>query len=496
MEVRFGTFAKEINSTKQINVSGPTTQGFTNIECQLKDNVSFLSPVLLVDDQVFDPSWNYAYIYIWNRFYFVHDTVISTGGIWEVQLALDVLASWKSYIVGMSAYVARSASHGSDFIPDSTWSHTANIYTTTTTIDIGLDEDGCYLLYTASNAMSADALPAGVTYEGPPGTSCYLCTKVQLAHIISYLFSSAFFNDVKGTMDTTTEAVAKMIFNPFQYVVKCMWLPLDPQDIPALPDSPVRFGWWEANDPAFSGALIQTPYIYKGFNFTLGSYNDWTDRDGNWTKNDIYIPGIGTLSIPVDYQGQSMNGVLDIDLATGACAAYIKDATGNLIVSGSGQLGADVQLSGLYKDITQNGVSGLLGAAKHTIGGAITGYIRGLRNMQTTDKSLGGMIDSLGTVATETVQGTQAAIQPTASSVGQSGTRVVNARHTDILVCTSTYNKLSDNHLYLGKACNQVMSLANLSGYTEIVNPKADIPCTSEETQMINNFLSGGFYLE
>ena len=496
MEVRFGIFAKEINSTKQIDVSGATTQGFTNLECQLKDNVSFLSPVLLVDDRAFNPSWNYAYIYIWNRFYFVHDAVISTGGIWEVQLALDVLASWKSYITGMSAYVARSASHGSDLLEDSTWSHTSNIYTTTQTVDIGLEEDGCYILYTSSNGAAADVLPAGTVYGGPPGVTPYLCTKEQLSHIISYLFSSSFFNDAKGTMDTTTEAVAKMVFNPFQYVLKCMWLPIPAEDIPTLPDSKVRFGWWETNDVALSGALLSAPYITKGFQFTLGTYTDWTDRDSNWTKNDIYVPGIGTMSIPVDYQGQQMFGRYDIDLATGACGVFILDGTGNIIVSGSGQLGADVQLTGLYKDVTGNGVSGLLGNVKRGLFGAISGYTKGLRTMQTSDKSLGGLIDSIGTVASETVQGSQAAIQPTASSVGQNGTRAIIANNYEIKVCTATYNRLSDNHQYLGKVCNQIMSLANLSGYTEIVNPKADIPCTSEETQMINNFLSGGFYLE
>lgn len=498
MEVRFGIFAKEINSTKQIDVSAYRTPGFTNVECQLKDDVSFLSPILLINIDEYNPEWNYAYIYIWKRFYFIHDAVITTGGIWEVQLAVDVLASWKSYITGMSAYVARSASHGSDLLEDSTWSHVSDVYTSATNISLNLDEDGCYILYTASNGMDPNVL--GTTYAGPPGTTAYVCDEAQLANIISYLFSSAFFDLAKGSMDTTTEAVAKMIFNPFQYVVKCMWLPLPKSAIPALPDAPIRFGWWEADDPdsgiIYSGALMQTPFLQKGFNFTLGSYNDWTDRDPNWTKNDLYVPGIGTMSIPVDYQGQIMNGVYYIDLATGGVGVFIRDHTGNIIVSGSGQLGADIQLSGLYKDITANGVSGLIGNVKHTLGGAITGYIRGLRNMQTQDKSLGGLIQSLGTVARETVQGSQAALQPTASSIGQNGTRAITANELNIVLSTATYNRLSDNHLYLGKVCNRIMSLAALSGYTEIVNPKADIPCTSEETQMINNFLSGGFYLE
>ena len=64
MEIRVGTFLKEINSTKAPDISSTTTPGFTNIEVQLKDNVSILSPVILISDDVYDPAWNYCYIYI------------------------------------------------------------------------------------------------------------------------------------------------------------------------------------------------------------------------------------------------------------------------------------------------------------------------------------------------------------------------------------------------------------------------------------------------
>ena len=103
MEIRVGKFSKEINSTKQINVSSSTTPGFTNIEVQLKEPSSILSPVIRIEDSVYDPDWNYCYIYIWNRFYFLHDSNIVPGGIWEVQLGIDVLATWKSYIMDSTA---------------------------------------------------------------------------------------------------------------------------------------------------------------------------------------------------------------------------------------------------------------------------------------------------------------------------------------------------------------------------------------------------------
>ena len=68
MEIRVGTFLKEINSTKAPNISSTTTPGFTNIEVQLKDNVSLHAPIILLPDAIYDPEWNYVYIEKWKRF--------------------------------------------------------------------------------------------------------------------------------------------------------------------------------------------------------------------------------------------------------------------------------------------------------------------------------------------------------------------------------------------------------------------------------------------
>ena len=165
MEIRVGKFLKEINSTKQINVSGPTTPGFQNIEVQIKAPCSILSPVIIISNDVYDPEWNYCYIYIWKRFYFMHDATIQPGQRWEVQLGVDVLATWKSYILSATAYVARSASNWSNYIPDSTWTHNTNIGHTTQEIDIGLnvEGEGCFLLFLAGASPSGvGAIPSQI----------------------------------------------------------------------------------------------------------------------------------------------------------------------------------------------------------------------------------------------------------------------------------------------------------------------------------------------
>ena len=497
MEIRIGTFAKENNSTKQINVSGPTTTGFTNLEVQLKDNVSIHSPIILIDIDNYNAAWNYVYIYLWGRFYFIRESTITTGGIWEVQLVEDVLATWKTEIAASTCYVSRSASNGSDFLPDSAWSHTTDIYTSQTGIDIGMDSTGCYLLFTASDKSDS---------SGVPGCTCYVLSETQLANLIKFIFSSSFFDVATADItDAATSALAKTFFNPFQYILRCMWIPFTESQIPNSGDEAIHFGWWEADDPnvpsgqphiIYSGKLVQADRIFTSHTFTVGSYTSWIDRDPNWSKYDLYLPGAGTISIPSDYAGQTLTLEMHFDIATGAVFYFVRNASFVIIASASGQIGCDVQLTALYKDFVSQGATGLIGSITKGFGGMVSGYIQGLKEMDTSDKSLRGALNAAGDVIGNTVKGTQAAMQPTASSVGSNGTKAGIKAVLEARLSVSTYHRYEDIHVPLGKVCNKVLQLGNLSGYTECVNPKVDIPGNSEEAAAINSFLTTGFYME
>lgn len=499
MEIRVGTFLKEINSTKQIDVSTPTTQGFTNIEVQLKAPSSILSPVIRIDDSVYNPAWNYCYIYLWNRFYFLHDAVIVNGGIWEVQLAVDVLASWKSYVLNSTAYVSRSASNYSNYLPDSTWSHNSDIYYTTQEITVpDLSDEGTFVLFVSSDdqSLNPDSIPALSVYE---------VTALQLKRICSYLFSSTFFNAAKGTMDTTTEALAQMVFNPFQYVVKCMWFPFTPEPFTAENTKTIHFGWWEA-DSNCVGSLISVHTWSTSFTFTLGSYNDWTDRDGAWTKNLLYVPGFGQLEISPQFQGQTLTCNIVCDLTTGEASLFIwSDRNGNneLIQTATGKLGADIQLTSLYEDIIQDLGSNLAGTATKAISGAVVSASsslkrvwQGVKDVFSGNGTLKDIVSNVSEVASSAVVGAQSAIQPTCSTIGANGTRsIIEENNTAIYTCIK-YTRYEDIHTRLGGVCNKILQLSTLSGYTEVINPKVDAPCTSGETTMLNAFMSGGFYIE
>ena len=494
MEIRVGKFSKEINSTKQINVSSHTTPGFTNIEVQLKEPSSILSPVIRIEDSVYDPEWNYCYIYIWNRFYFLHDANIVPGGIWEVQLGIDVLATWKSYILDSTAYVARSASNFSNYIPDSTWTHDSNIVQTTQEIDIGLNVEagGCFLLFLAG------AAPAGV--GAIPSQSVYVLNSIEVYNLVNYMFDNNFYNTITGAVqDQDTKEMGKLNFNPFQYVTKCLWIPFNKSDIGGT-DTHMKFGWWQSG---LVGKLITSFNYNIAFNVTLGSYNTWKDRAGDWTKNELYVPGFPSMTLPSDVQGKTLNCNIYLDFATGESTLFVFSGS-DLIQTATGKMGSEVQLSSLYKDyvssfsslggIVNTGVKAI-GKAGLGLGKIISAVWSGFEGILMGD-TLKDVLSNAGISVEGAVNGMQTAISPSMSTMGSNGSRATMFRRPKVILTTSTYNRYSDNHDRLGGMCCQTLQLSTLSGYTEVVNPKVDAPCTSGESTMINGFLSGGFYIE
>jgi len=497
MKIYVGTFSKELNSTKRPSLS-------TSIDVELKDGCSFLTPVLIFNESVWSESYNYCYIPKWNRYYYLHDAVVQ-GPRWFVTCAVDVLASWRTEILASSAYVTRSASDYSVDLPDASWSHpsTPSITKTTVTVD-GMSATGCFLLFTASD----DTVQVNSSI---PSLAVYLLTGAELKQICNYMFSSSFFDDASTDPDTqlqldsTTATLAKTFFNPFQYIIKCMWLPINPTYIPHTQGLyPIGFGWW--NYSSLTVPMINDNYCALTFNFTQGSYNDWTDRSADWTNTLLYVPGFGQFNLSPEFQGLAVSARIVVDLATGN-AQMMLDVDNKTIQSATGKLGCDIQLSSLYEDVMSDitSKSGLLktaggaaaGAAK-TLGGALRSIGHNVKELFTggSDYQNVDLSVNAGELVSNAAQGAQAALQPTMTLAGTNSAIALIAQNPDVLLTVTHFARFSNTWSALGGTCNRVKTLGNLSGYTEVVNPNVQAGATSSELAQISNFLRGGFYIE
>lgn len=495
MQVYLGLFSKKINSTAQL----PDTDGFIKMDCQVKEPSSILNPRLILSVDNWNPTLNYAYIPMWSRYYFIHNATVEPGKLVELDLAVDVLGTYRTSILDATAFVRRSASDYNLKLPDDTWSHTTDYSINSDSIDFGFSLPGVFLLFTVSNKPSTNI----------PSQSVYVVNQSTLFTIIEYLLSDTFYNAYSADMDATTGALSKTFFNPFQYITKCMYLPLGTPDseyqtgVPWFTGSSdtVHFGWW---DSGIAAKRVENYGFVITKTFTLGTYNKWTDRSDDWTENEFYVPGIGTFNVPAEFEGQNLKLKYIMDYATGGAnlLVFVDAGTNNeyddhLIQAADGKIGCDIQLSGLYEDLVGDTttMSGLIGKGVKAFAGGLMGLINNATNLFESN-SLSDLMSNASPVAGAVIQGASSGLQPSVSTIGSSGERamIVNERKGRLTIRKYTeYNSVRER---LGYMCMKTRQLNGLSGYTEVVNPSVQTIGTSGEDSMINGFLSGGFYIE
>ena len=186
MIVNLYGFQKKKNSTAQPSISSATV--LNNVE--LKDDTSVVNPVLLINQNTsgmplpFDPSYfTYAYIPKFGRYYFITD-VRWVSGLWELYLAVDVLASFKTAIGGTAAYIERCSYESNGNIIDNLYPAKTDVQITNATISTSWNNvapsGGCYILGVVNNQSSGHI--GAVTY--------YAMEASGLNLLLAFMYSS------------------------------------------------------------------------------------------------------------------------------------------------------------------------------------------------------------------------------------------------------------------------------------------------------------------
>ena len=102
--------------TSERNTIGKKWTDAVSVEGKLIYDQSYTEPSILVEQNVI--GYNYAYIGLFGRFYFVNDVIIRKNDMVEVVLKSDPLQSFKDEIRGCYAAVERQKSDGNAFIDD------------------------------------------------------------------------------------------------------------------------------------------------------------------------------------------------------------------------------------------------------------------------------------------------------------------------------------------------------------------------------------------
>ena len=462
----YANFSKRRNSTLK-----PETGSGLDVNCTLKEPTNFLNPVIIISPAVLGstavaPIYNYVWIPKFFRYYFVDDWTYN-GGLWEGTLSVDVMASFKESISGLSCYVERAESAYNGDIIDNMFPATDDY--TIQNVSIGCDWAG----RTIANGCFIVGIISGENAGGRLGAiSYYALTSDELKSLMTFLFSNNIWNS--SNITEIGEGLFKSLFNPFQYIVSCMWFPIYINAISTV-SKQIQVGYWNTGITAHGVSLYVTgtlsgqatlpdhPQISRGAYLNYAPFSDYT----------LFLPPFGVIPIDASYRAVSdtLYYSAHIDILTGQSTlrvGFVNNGVAHYFSERTQMLGVPVQLAQILSDYS------------HSIG------------MLTNPPSsiLGAVINTAGAVVMSAVE----AQAPKVSTMGANGS-LVNFVMPYGVICKFVHITGASNAI-LGRPLMETRTISTLSGYIKCRDVFANVPCLGPEKTMIEGIMTGGFYYE
>ena len=139
---------KLYNNQSENNTIGKNlSQIGSDITCTIKGDMSLYSPTIILDYSDISGA-NYAYIQEFDRYYFITDRPVITGGRMELNLKSDPLETFKDDILSLSAVVIKQQSKGNMYFNDGSFNVTAREFLQSITFPNGFNSEGDFILIT------------------------------------------------------------------------------------------------------------------------------------------------------------------------------------------------------------------------------------------------------------------------------------------------------------------------------------------------------------
>ena len=466
MNVQFYTHKKRNNSLKL------PTDGVT-IACALKDNCSVTSPVLELKTEGY-PAYNYAYIPDFARYYYVNDWVYYRG-VWSCTLSVDVLTSWRSSILGTTAFVEYSSSNYSMDYTDNRVMPTQEKEITVSETPVELspfNANGCYIL----SVISTDANG----YNG--ACAVYALTQSQLAEFSAKITANSF-------LDGIWEGIKNSFNNPFEAIVSCRWIPFSVDSLSGT----VKNILITYADTEAQGKLLTSNF--KGQSVTMKLPRLGTDASfldvSPFVSATLYLPFVGTVELDLDayYKSNTFSVDMNCDVVTGDIVYTVGSNFNAFTSTYSGNCSTQIPLSNNGPDSI-----GMVAGSSGIIGGivsAVTGIAT--KNPALIATGIGSMgMGGLGTIKSAEVHTqTNGAIS---SRIGSKIALTIKAVVMRSKVLESVHG--AGRIAAIGLPCYKTLKLSTLSGYCQCSGASVSAPATDTELSTINELVNSGIYIE
>lgn len=366
----FYQFEKKINSTAQPTIG----VGDIGLSVELKNVTNLFTPSLTITDSTFmsggaitNPmKFTYCYIPDFSRYYFVRSWSWILGR-WECSLEVDVLASFKTGIGDTTAFVLRSASDYDADIVDTKYPTKSDCQSSSTTqssiwhtnLDSGTITDGFYVLGIVNNDSGA---MGAVSY--------YACSCTVLRSFMAQLYASPSWMNI--TDASISNDLQKMLINPIQYIISCMYFPLSLSIVGAgwTTISTIPIGWWSITltSPAVFYKLTSTKLQHdSSLDLTIPTHPSATGAY-KWLMNSPYsiyqlefFPfGVFQIDAAKLYGYDTLRCEIKTDLITGCATLYVRRKKSGSNYSGAlytvtTQLGIPISMAQMSVDLSRLG---------------------------------------------------------------------------------------------------------------------------------------------
>lgn len=136
------------NNSSEKEKIGKVLTSVDVLEGSLKDNTSITNPEILIEYG--DPTaFNYCYIDVFNRYYYVRDVVIVRNNLLRVSLKVDTLESFKTQILTQNVIIEKNTSDYDLYLPNTDLITNVKTRTDILNFPSGLLESGQFILITA-----------------------------------------------------------------------------------------------------------------------------------------------------------------------------------------------------------------------------------------------------------------------------------------------------------------------------------------------------------
>lgn len=488
MQIRLGSFSKRRNSTKQ-----PTNSDLTDVRTvRLKESTSIDNPTFILTGDLF----NVNYAKYDTRYYFVVDIRSVKNGLTEIDCVLDVLATYKTEIIGSTQFVTYSSHNSSSWLPDTRIPvlKSTSVHSNTASMSGLFNTNGFYVL----------------SFVGKNGCELVCCNKSTLASLITELQNwqddgiTAIVNDDMSlgydftTVENALESLGKMSIqtgfignayaNAPACIRSCIWVPFSLAAFSGaskriyLGDYDTTQAGFELNaNPTTGSVTVNIPW----------QYSDW--RRGVCEDVYLYLPLVGMVqlsadsithasSITVEYSATGTDGVI----------CYRVQCGGEIIGTYGGQCSANYPIGINQQASAGQLVQSIVSGAEKMVNAAIQSSL--------------SPVSAAGAAAGVAMEGVIAAYNTAdvaasrnLSCVGGIGGGAGVGLSLDVtcyVVTHATAVNPASMQNTMGLPTMQPMSLSTLTGFCQCANAHVEAAAMASELDAIDTYLNSGFYIE